>query len=119
MRKISAIAALVCAGLATQAAADTPSVTQCTQAYEVLDHLKHKAQGLEYQAAQEHKRGRGWYGLGNYAANFHEIDFDNRATELAARHPDQFNAVSSVFGQSLGAVKVVENMILEGPGLRL
>lgn len=120
MRKILTIAALVCAGLATQAAADgAPTVLQCTQAYEVLDHLKHKAQGLDYQASQEHRSGRDWYGLGNYTANFYEIDFDKRTNELAARHPDQFNAMTSVLGQSLGAVKVVENMILEGPGLRL
>jgi len=120
MRNILKIAAAFAASFVTAAMADTtPSVTQCTQAYEVLDHLKHKAQGLEYQASQEHRSGRDWYGLGNYTANFYEIDFDKRANELAARHPDEFNAVSSVFGQSLSAVKVVENMILEGPGLRL
>ncbi len=119
MRKIMAMAALVSALAATAALADAPSATQCTQAYEVLDHLKHKAQGLDYQASQEHRSGRDWYGLGNYTANFYEIDFDKRARELAARFPDKFDVFTSVGGQSLGSVEVVENMILEGPGLRL
>lgn len=103
----------------TVRAGDAPTVPQCTQAYEVLDHLKHKAQDLDLQAAKEHRSGHDWYGLGNYAANFHAIDFDARANELAKRFPDQFSVVSSVFGQSLSAVKVAEDMILEGPGLRL
>lgn len=119
MRKPLAMAALVSVLAATAASADSPNVTQCTQAYEVLDHLKHKAQGLDYQASQEHKNGRDWYGLGNYTANFYEIDFDKRAHDLAARFPDKFDVFTSVGGQSLGSVKVVENMILEGPGLRL
>lgn len=101
------------------AAADVPSVTRCTQAYEVLDHLKHKAQALDFQAAQEHRNGSDWYGLGNYAANFREIDFDKRAHDLAARFPDKFDFMTSVSGQSGASVKVVENMILEGPGVRL
>jgi len=119
MRKILIVAGFsVC--FATAAAADTtPTVLQCTQAYEVLDHLKHKAQGLEYQASQEHKNGHDWYGLGNYVANFYAIDFDKRANELAKRFPENFNAVTSIFGQSLSAVDVVKNFILEGPGLRL
>ncbi|HWA90375.1 MAG TPA: hypothetical protein VG889_10090 [Rhizomicrobium sp.] len=116
MRYLAAIAALC---WATAAQADPPSVTQCTQAYEVLDHFKHKAQGLDYQASQEHRSGRDWYGLGNYVANFHTIDFDARANDLAKRFPDKFDVFNSVTGQSLSSVKVVENMILEGPGLRL
>ena len=119
MRKITATAALFSAFVSTGAAADAPTPPQCTQAYEVLDHLKHKAQGLDYQASQEHKSGRDWYGLGNYTANFHIIDFDQRANDLAKRFPDKFDAFTSVFGQSISAVKVVEDMILEGPGLRL
>lgn len=120
MRKIIvAVAALASALISTGASADAPTVPQCTQAYEVLDHLKHKAQAMDLQSTQEHKSGRDWYGLGNYVANFHQIDFDARANELAKRFPDQFSVVSTVFGQSLGAVKVVEDMILEGPGLRL
>lgn len=119
MRKLAAMAALISALVSTEAAADAPTPSQCTQAYEVLDHLKHKAQGLEYQASQEHKSGHDWYGLGNYAANFYTIDFDQRANDLAKRFPDKFDVFNSVGGQSLGAVKVVENMILEGPGLRL
>ncbi len=119
IRKALAMAALCSALASTAALADAPSVTQCTQAYEVLDHLKHKAQGLDYQASQEHRNGHDWYGLGNFTANFHEIDFDKRANELAARFPDKFDVFTSVSGQSLGSVKVVENMILEGPGLRL
>jgi hypothetical protein len=120
MRRIAAIAALFPMCLVTRAAADAvPSVTQCTQAYEVLDHLKHKAQALDFQAAQEHRSGSDWYGLGNYAANFREIDFDKRAHDLAARFPDKFDFMTSVGGQSVASVKVVENMILEGPGVRL
>ncbi len=119
MRKFVAMAALISALASTGAAADTPTPTQCTQAYEVLDHLKHKAQGLEVQAVNEHKSGRDWYGLGNYAANFFAIDFDKRANDLAKRFPDKFDAFTSVFGQSISAVKVVDDMILEGPGLRL
>jgi hypothetical protein len=106
--------------IATTAMADTaPSVTQCTMAYEVLDHLKHKAQGLEYQAVQEHRSGRDWYGLGNYVANFYSIDFEARANELAKRFPDKFDVFNTVGGQSVSAIDVVNNLILEGPGLRL
>ncbi|MBV9990354.1 MAG: hypothetical protein JOZ72_03595 [Alphaproteobacteria bacterium] len=119
MRKIVAMAALASALVSSAALAEAPTVTQCTQAYEVLDHLKHKAQGLEFQAAQEHRNGSDWYGLGNYAANFRAIDFDKRAQALADRFPDKFDAFTSITGQAIGSVKVVENMILEGPGLRL
>lgn len=119
MRKIVAIAALLSACLVTEAAAEAPTVTQCTQAYEVLDHLKHKAQELDLQAAKDHRSGRDWYGLGNYVTNFYAIDFDARANELAKRFPDKFDVFTSVFGQSISAVKVVDDMILEGPGLRL
>lgn len=105
---------------ATAAAADTtPTVLQCTQAYEVLDHLKHKAQELDLQATQDHHSGRDWYGLGNYVTNFYAIDFDKRANELAKRFPENFNAVTSIFSQSLSAINVVNDMVLEGPGLRL
>lgn len=119
MRKIVTVAALVSALVSTGALADAPTVTQCTQAYEVLDHLKSKAQAMDLQSAQEHKSGRDWYGLGNYVSGFREIDFDARAHDLEKRFPDQFGFMNSVGGQSVGATKVVEDMILEGPGLRL
>jgi hypothetical protein len=120
MRKV-VIAAVLCSSFAaTQAVADdTPTPSQCAQAYEVLDHLKHKAQGLDYQASQEHKSGRDWYGLGNYAAGFRTIDFDQRANDLEKRFKDKFDVFNSVVGYSMESVKIVENMILEGPGLRL
>jgi hypothetical protein len=119
MRKVLAMAAIFSAVAWTNAAADPPTVTQCTQAYEVLDHLKHKAQGLDFQASQEHKSGRDWYGLGNYTANFFAIDFDARARDLAKRYPDKFDVFNTVGGQSISAIDVVNNLILEGPGLRL
>jgi hypothetical protein len=100
-------------------AEEAPSPSQCAQAYEVLDHLKHKAQGLDYQASQEHKNGHDWYGLGNYAANFRSIDFDQRANDLEKRFKDKFDPFNSVVGYSMSAIDTVENLILEGPGLRL
>lgn len=100
-------------------AEDAPTVSQCAQAYEVLDHLKHKAQGLDYQASQEHKSGHDWWGLGNYAANFRQIDFDARAGDLEKRFKDKFDPWTSVVGYSMDSIKIVDDMILEGPGLRL
>lgn len=119
MRKVLIVAGFSACFAAEAEADTTPSVTQCTQAYEVLDHLKHKAQGLDAQAVKDHRSGRDWFGLGNYVANFYSIDFDARANELAKRFPDKFDAFTSVFGQSISATNAVNDLILEGPGLRL
>jgi hypothetical protein len=119
MYKILVAAGFSACFVVSAAADTTPSVTECTQAYEVLDHLKHKAQELELQSVKDHHSGRDWYGLGNYVANFYAIDFDKRANDLAKKYPDKFGPFNSVFGQSISAVDVVKNLILEGPGLRL
>ena len=91
----------------------------CVQAYEVLDHLSHKAQGMIYQQNQEHKTPAAWAGLGDYAANFHEINFDTRARDLAKRFPEKVDADMDVLGANMAAAKTVDNLILEGPGVRL